>query len=261
MSQQITLRQWTDVVRRARLGRTVKAVAMVLATYADADGTRVFPGIARLSYECELGYNVTQNALAKLREVQLIQLVARSTRRGTADEYRLILGADLLEHIDVPTPAQVEIAINQIRGAKHGRHKANLHPTALGADKPEKAELHPTGMGAADRPAPNGVTPKSQPAPNGVVHLHPTPLGPTTHYLDTTTTTHSGEEVVTTSHPPRETDVLAIAERRATLTPARCAHGLKGGNRASDGKPHCALCRNVPLVVEALIPNPRGAPA
>lgn len=260
MSQRITLRQWTDVVRRARLGRTVKAVAMVLATYADADGTRVFPGVARLSYECELGYNVTQNALAKLREVQLIELVNRSTRRGTADEYRLILGEELLERVEVPTPAQVEVAINAIRGAKHGRHKANLHPTTLGAGEPKTAELHPTGMGADDTPAPNGVTPKSQPAPNGVVHLHPTPLGPTTHDRDTTTTTHSGEEVLTISHPPREADVIDIEARRATLAPPRCTHGLKGGNRA-DGQPHCPICRKVPAIVDALIPSPRGAPA
>jgi hypothetical protein len=267
VSQQVTLRQWTDVVRRARLGRTVKAVAMVLATYADSDGTRVFPGIARLSYECELGYNVTQNALAKLRDAQLIALVKKASRRGDADEYRLILGEELLERIEVPTPGQVEVAINAIRGAKHGRHKPNLHPTALGADDAETADLHPTGMGADERPAPNGMGSETQPAPNGVVHLHPTPLGPTAHYLDTTATAHSDEEVVTTSHGPRASDAEAdpdfaaeVKARQLTLAPPRCAHGLKGGKRA-DGQPHCAICRNVPAIAEAFIPGPRGAPA
>lgn len=286
MSQKITLRQWTDVVRRARLGRTVKAVAMVLATYADADGTRVFPGIARLSYECEIGYNVTQNALAKLRDVQLIELVNRSKRRGTADEYRLILGAELLERIEVPTPAQVELAINRIRNAKHRQPKPAVHPTALGTEEadaddlhptplgvedPETAEVHPTGLGVDEARTPNGVGSKPASTPNGVGRVHPTPLGATTHYLDTTTTAHSGEEVLTTSHPPRagaaesnpdlpSADVIDLDARRVTLSPARCAHGLKAGNRA-DGQPHCALCRKVPGLVEAFIPNPRGAPA
>ena len=55
-----TVRQWTDVVRRARLGRTTKLVAFLIANYADSNGTRVFPGIARLSIEAELTYNVVQ---------------------------------------------------------------------------------------------------------------------------------------------------------------------------------------------------------
>ncbi|WP_426502581.1 hypothetical protein ACPPVO_33715 [Dactylosporangium sp. McL0621] len=47
----ITLRQWLDVVRRARLGRTPKAVALMLATYADNDGRRVFPSVTRLAVD------------------------------------------------------------------------------------------------------------------------------------------------------------------------------------------------------------------
>lgn len=287
MSQAVTLRQWTDVVRRARLGRTVKAVAMVLATYADSDGTRVFPGVARLSYECEITYNTAQKALARLREVQLIELVKRATRRGAADEYRLTLGADLLERIEVPTPAQVEVAINAIRGSKQGQWKSNLHPTALGAGSDGPDDLHPTPMGAGDppdtdlhptacgvpeQPAPHGVGSETQPAPHGAMHLHPTPWGPTTHYQDTTTTAHSGEEVLTVSHPPREgaaesistlpsADVIDLESRRTALVPSKCVHGLKGGNRASDGQPHCAICRKVAPIAEALIPTPRGAPA
>lgn len=282
MSQQVTLRQWTDVVRRARLGRTVKAVALVLATYADSDGTRVFPGIARLSYEAEVTYNTAQKALARLREVQLIHLVKKASRRGDADEYRLTLGADLLERIEVPTPAQVERAINDIRGSKQGQWKGTLHPTALGAGSVESEDLHPTPMGAGDPsdtdlhptacgvpdgPAPHGVGSGTEPAPHGATDLHPTPWGPTAHYLDTTATAHSGDEGVTTSHRPREGTAEAdpdfsaeVKARQLTLAPSRCGHGLKGGNRA-DGKPHCALCRNVPGLVEALIPNPRGAPA
>src|ERR1051326_2391165 len=93
----LTLRQWTDIVRRARLGRTVKSVALMLATYADADGTRVFPGVARVAVDCELSYNVVKASLGDLRTAGLIALVRRAGRAGQADEYRLTIAEDLLE--------------------------------------------------------------------------------------------------------------------------------------------------------------------
>jgi len=106
---------WVDVVRRARLGRTVTAVAMVTASYANPDGTRVFPGIARLAVQCEIDYRTARRALAALRDAGLIELVRRGARRsGKSDEYRLILAADLLERCDVPTPAAERVAIQRL---------------------------------------------------------------------------------------------------------------------------------------------------
>lgn len=289
MSQAVTLRQWTDVVRRARLGRTVKAVAMVLATYADSDGTRVFPGVARLAYDCEINYNTAQQALAKLREVQLVELVRPSARKGAkrrdADEYRLILGPELLDHIEVPTPAAAEVAMEAIRRAKQGRHKtgphpapmgaveSGTHPAPMGAVDDSEARPHPSARGADEPTAPIGATSNDATAPSGACRPHPAPLGPTVHDRDTTTTAHSDEEVVTTSHGPRAraaeaepesaADVIDLEARRAAvaaLAPSRCGHGLQGGNRA-DGQPNCPICRRLAPIAESLIPTPRGAPA
>ncbi|WP_203854778.1 hypothetical protein, partial [Dactylosporangium siamense] len=176
-NEAVALRQWTDVIRRARLGRTVKSVALMLATYADNDGTRVFPGIARLAVDCELTYNVVQGALATLRTAGLITVVRRGSRRGQADEYRLILAADVLDRVEILTPTQVADAAALLAVRRRGRHRPtpasvaadpaaddahdNLHPTALGAVFPCSQDLHPGASGAGRAlpmvAAPHGV--------------------------------------------------------------------------------------------------------
>ena len=187
-SRSATVRDWTDVVRRSRLGRTTKAVALTLATYADADGTRVFPGIARLSFDCELGYNVVQASLAKLRQFKLIELVRAGSIRGSADEYRLTIPEDLDGYVSVPSPAQARKEIEAIRERRRGKYR----PVDISEAPVDNSDLHPTATGAGIRtfggPAPHAVGAETRPAPHGVLHLHPTPLAPTSQDLFTTTT-------------------------------------------------------------------------
>ncbi len=107
---------WLDLVRRARLGSTVKLVAFYLAGRAANDGTKVFPGIARAAIECEVSSAVVRRALKTLRDAQLIEVTRRGNRRaGKADEYRLTIGVDVLELIDVPNPDEHHGAILAVR--------------------------------------------------------------------------------------------------------------------------------------------------
>lgn len=116
--------EWVNVVRRARLGESAKSVAFAMATYADRDGTKVFAGVARLAFECEMNYRTVQRALAELRRAGLIEVTRRGNRRaGKSDEYRLTLAADLLERLDVPTPAAASLAIEEIRHRYRGKHR------------------------------------------------------------------------------------------------------------------------------------------
>lgn len=121
-----TVRAWVDVIRRAQFDKaipgvqkgryikasTVKLVTLTLASYADVNGRRVFPGIARVAADCAIGYNVAERCLAGLRDLGLIELVRRAVRRAArsererTDEYRLTLPADLLERLTVPTPSE-----------------------------------------------------------------------------------------------------------------------------------------------------------
>jgi hypothetical protein len=258
--QPVTVREWTDVVRRARLGRTTKAVAVLLATYADyQDGSRVHPGIARISIDAELSYNVVKKSLGELRAAGLILLVRTAQSRGDADEYRLTLGEGLLDRVEVLSPAQVKLAASRLREARQGRHRAaepveesHLRPTGEAAATPDlrptpstaATDLRPTAQ-AADPPVDNqsaahGVTPKPRPAAHGVYDLRPTPLPPTNHDQDTTPT----------NQPTTDLD-LTVTHSRATgppqdpispPLPRRCPHGFRS-RRRPDGSPACALCR------------------
>lgn len=107
---------WVNVVRRARLAPTTKLVALTLASYADPDGTKVFPGVARLVVQCRIRFSTARAGLADLRHAGLIERVRRGNRRrGQSDEYRLILAADLLERVDVPTPDEERAEIEQVK--------------------------------------------------------------------------------------------------------------------------------------------------
>jgi hypothetical protein len=125
---------WVNVVRRAELGSTVKLVALMIATYADPDGTHVFPGVPRLAVQCDIDYRTARRAMAALREKGFLQVTRRGARRsGKSDEYRLILAADLLERCDVATPAAERLKIERVserertRGAK-GRSIGHHRP-------------------------------------------------------------------------------------------------------------------------------------
>ncbi|GAA4259780.1 helix-turn-helix domain-containing protein [Dactylosporangium darangshiense] len=254
--ESVTLRQWTDVVRRARLGRTTKAVALMMATYADNDGSRVFPGISRLAVDCELTYNVVQSALRTLRAAGLIEVVRKASRRGQADEYRLILAANILDRVEVLTPAQVATAAADLAGHRRGRYRPatpaarsadelrpDLHHTAPGAGADGATDLHTSARGAGHfdrhRAAPHGDVPTAAAAPHGTVHLHPTASPPTTHGPQHHP--HHPNDSAVLPDGAVVGDVEAAAPGRAS--DGRCAHGLDGPTGV-----RCPACRrNLPV--------------
>lgn len=172
------LNDWVSVVRRARLGRTVKAVAFALALYANSDGRNVYPGIARLSVECELGPKVIKQSLKALRDAGLIAVVRAASRPGESSEYRLVFAEDLLERIEVPTPGMHTLAIRDVSDSIRGKYRAgNLRGSGGPAgDEPAGARDHtthrPAGALTTDlRVPPNPATPhgplRSSATPHG----------------------------------------------------------------------------------------------
>jgi len=110
---------WLNVVRRSRLARTTKYVALLLATYASPDGSNIYPGVARLAIQSGYAYKTVQVELQRLRAVGLIQAMPRrGMRRGWSTRYRLILSADLLDKVDVPMPATEDAAVEQLTAPK-----------------------------------------------------------------------------------------------------------------------------------------------
>lgn len=120
-----TVNEWVNVVRRARLTRTEKYIALLLATYADPDGSSIYPGVARLALQSDYSYRTVQDVLAKLRAIGLIEkLSRRGVPRHFADGYRLIFGPEVLDKASVPTPATEDAQVERIRALYRGRHRA-----------------------------------------------------------------------------------------------------------------------------------------
>lgn len=254
----VSVREWTDVVRRARLGRTVKGVALMLATYADyADGTRVYPGLARLAVAAEVDYKTAKRAVSALLSAGLIEPVGgKSGVHGRGAGYRLTLGENLLESMVVLSPAQFDLSVEHERqknlrsartGARAPRPPAGVNPEDGGVDTPSQPVDNPKDGGSRTPSLPGNVDEGrgtadpvleegrgiSRPR-DGVRRSAIPPID-----LDTTTTSHSDRDLRT-----------AVTHTRATgppqdpnsSLPEKCAHGLTSRLRA-DGKPSCAICR------------------
>lgn len=238
------VRTWMRTVRRIRLGRTVKAVATMLVTYADPDGRRVHPGVARLSYECELSYTVVKGALRALRSAGLIVKVGK---KGDADEYHLILHEDLLERVDVPTPSQADAEIHRIRMAWKGNYSPSLRSTRTPAESDGEEDLRSTAPTAespdVEESAVNGSTPGTGSAVNGSNSLQST--APTATYQEEPPTekNHSGEDLrtdvaVTRPRGPEEDQISPPV----LLADHRCVHG--NSMRLNRHRlPRCEQCR------------------
>jgi len=87
---------WERTVRRIVMPshlKSTKLVALMLATYADADGSSIYPSVERLADVCQLGRSTVSNSLKWLREdAWLIHRHHHGVNKGgrkLADEYQL----------------------------------------------------------------------------------------------------------------------------------------------------------------------------
>lgn len=242
----VSVREWTDVVRRARLGKTTKYIAFVVASYADfADGSRVFPGVATLAHAAEVNYKTVQKGVSELLAAGLIEVVrAHSGTRERGTEYRLALGEQLLDRVRVESPAEFRLAAERLGAARRrgrstahgeGRTQPQVQPTGRAVLAEIEPEVQPTGRGELGEVQP---TPRPQYNPPG--GRIPT------QDQDTTTTRHSDSDLRTAVTAPgardREQDQISTSSPGPPALPERCAHGLKARTRA-DGSSSCALCR------------------
>lgn len=92
--------EWEKIIRRIVVPdslRATKFVALMAATYANADGARVFPGEENLAAACQLSERTVRSSLAWLRENGLIYRESRGSnlgRQAKADRYQLCAPSD-----------------------------------------------------------------------------------------------------------------------------------------------------------------------
>lgn len=95
--------EWERIIRRVQMDKGAKYLALMMATYADFDGSRVLPGVERLSLVMCVGTATVKRGLAVLRELGFIERTKQGNRHaGLADEYRLTVPSSLLSFPMLP---------------------------------------------------------------------------------------------------------------------------------------------------------------
>lgn len=233
-------RTWTNLLGRVRFGKqkvngktitafTVKSVAERLAVYADhRDGTRIRPGVARLAVDLETSYTTVRNALTVLERVGLIRLVTQGNRNRPA-VYRLVIGEELMERVEVWTPARHTLEVE--REAEKYRSPAARSTDATGVSgeseplTPQESVEGPDDLRTTDAVGTEIGDPLT---PQGVFPLTPVAS------VHQPVISHKRDQ-------PESGDVRTdLAVSRASRQP--CPHGNSSRKRR-DGKPRCDQCR------------------
>jgi len=134
-----TLGEWNGIIRRARIGGDRKAACFVFSSYANADGTSIYCGVARLAVGAECSYRTAQRHLKWIRDEGLTQLVKAGNRNGYADEYRLTLYAGIVDrpwHLD---PDEERSLVGTVQ--EENRGKVRAHRARAAAPEPCNAIL------------------------------------------------------------------------------------------------------------------------
>lgn len=114
-----------QVTKGAMSALTFKAIAARFASYGDGDGTRIWPGDAAIAVDLETTIDSVGFVRRTLLTWGMLQHVrGRSGDRG--EEYQLTLPTDILEQLEVLTPAQHKLAALALRDAKRGKNRRRM---------------------------------------------------------------------------------------------------------------------------------------
>jgi DNA-binding transcriptional ArsR family regulator len=84
--------RWEQALRESDLTTKARHVGHLMATYANADGTKIDPGVTLLAKGAGMGIRTVHKALDELRSAGWVERVREgNSRSGQADEYRLVL--------------------------------------------------------------------------------------------------------------------------------------------------------------------------
>lgn len=251
-------RDWVNILGRVRFGTqavagktvsgfTVKAVGERLAQYGNPDGTEVRPGIARIAVDMETSYTTVRNAITVLERSGLIELVTPGNRHKAA-VYRLIIGANLVESVELWSPTRHALEINRVSERYRGQVEQIPTADASGVSSGDlllTPEGSAVGRSSAPSADPSGTENGELLTPQGSGLL--TPQGSATNHGPRLNYDQPDDEDVRTD----------LAVPRASRPP--CPHGNSGRARR-DGQPRCDICRAA-VETEAAIAEVHLGPA
>lgn len=279
--------EWEQIILRARLsglitgnargtrggvsGAAFKAVALAWAAHADPDGGNIYPGDATIAVEAEVGLKVVKAVKAAMIELGLTERVQAGARRlRRHDVYRLTLPTDLLDRVEVLTPAALRMAAvaeyERQRGKRGGSTGPLKGPIAEGPSDPRQNGVEgpqdpPQADAAEIHGGSNGPTNSGCGGSDGTVVGGPMDRD-TNHDRAISLPSPTQVDLRTAVTGPRAREAAdQISEDEKTRPvgerlPDRCRHGLRSRIRG-DGLPTCALCRREragPTTLAAVVP-------
>jgi DNA-binding transcriptional ArsR family regulator len=167
--------EWERIVRRASLQPTEKLVALLLATYADPDGTRVKPGTERLMRVSGLSKSTIIRALTALRDAELLDRVEerfRNGRKGGCDVYRLTRPSRF-DAIGMLDPDEERVSLVTLDSFPGHPQPGVTHDTRSGKNEchPDPERVSPdAGTGVTHDTPPDQYQPNYQPHDTPVIN-------------------------------------------------------------------------------------------
>lgn len=234
--------EWERMLMRITMPKGVRYLALVMATFADPDGTRVRPGVPLLADCTEESPSTVKRSLRFLRDLGLYATVSRGGGRagsGKTAVYRLTLPVDLIDRgVLKPLPG-TKSEVTQVSSQSVGSSVDNsdseviqVTPQFENSDESEVIQVtHENDFQGSETPLSERLRGQISGLRGHLGDLLPT----TTNHIKMTN--HS----VTTQRnsPPRDPDAEEIDSVESK--PAKCPHGLRAHVR--DNQPACPLCR------------------
>jgi len=233
-----TVGAWNALVRRARIADRRKLAALVVSSYADADGRGIHCGVSRLAVDLGCSYRTAQRYLSWLREVGLIELVREGNRRlRRSDEYRLIIGPDIMEHLEVLDPDSYSDLRGELMDARYGTNQRTPKVTSNSAESEDTQDVLESVPGGGDQTTTMVSSEVRDQRTKSVRSEDIQGVPPPS----------SNTSPVKITSPADDEDLrTAVTGPRASPEPnpasAKCVDGLSAAMRP-DGKPECPICR------------------
>lgn len=193
----ITRYEWERIMRRVQFGAPMtKYVGMVLAQYANRNGSNAFPSVDKLARVCEVSEKTVRTALGELRARGLIVRVRKGGRFGTeafSDVHNLAIPADLLDANDLLPPDEGPIP--------------NRQEVPVGKPPPDR----PNRYVRDSQPVTDASQPVTEGVPTGTRYRLPTPDQPIDQPTDQT---NSLVQTQLTTVDDEPTNIIRFATRR-----------------------------------------------
>lgn len=91
---------WEGIVRRVSMPSGAKYLALMLATFSDSDGSRIYPGVDHLGRVLEVSNRTVIRNMSWLRENGFVARSKKGNRyQKLADEYQLTVPPDVLDRL------------------------------------------------------------------------------------------------------------------------------------------------------------------